>query len=195
MGETSGLFSSETRKPDSAIFLKISEYEDLIRNSERALIIQNAIYAGIPREEIIKIIGGKPPELEAYEKTGMSPDEIRQACVQLEEAKTSIGLHEEREKALQDALDKLKEDYDQVCQIGDDLNKELEEAKNQLEKLKEKEKQPKKRAEPANKKKLDIGKIRALREAGWSFGKIAEEMGCSPQTVANALQREETAKK
>ena len=194
MSEIQGILSSEIREPDNAIFLKISEYESLIRNSERALIIQNAIYAGIPREEIIKMIGGKPPELEAYEKTGMSPDEIRLACVQLEEAKTSIGLHEEREKELQAALDRLKGDYDQVCRIGDSLNEELEEAKNQLEKLKEKEK-PKKRQEPANKKKLDIGKIRALREAGWSFGKIAEEMGCSPQTIANALQREETAKK
>lgn len=39
------------------------------------------------------------------------------------------------------------------------------------------------------KKNLDIGKIRALRDAGWSLKKIAEEMGgCSPQTIANHLK-------
>ena len=39
------------------------------------------------------------------------------------------------------------------------------------------------------KKKLDIGKIRALKNAGWSLKKIAEEMGvASPQTIANHLK-------
>ena len=37
------------------------------------------------------------------------------------------------------------------------------------------------------KSKLDDGKIKALREAGWSLEKIADEMGCTPQTVANHL--------
>lgn len=180
-------------QPEKEIILKTSAYEDLIRKSERASILEKAIYTGIPRETIMQLLVGKPKELEEFEKIGMSPDEIRKAFVELEESKTRIGFHEEREKALQEALDKLQEDYKQVCQIGDDLNEELEETKAQLEKLKDKEK-PKKRPEPANKKKLDIGKIRALREAGWSFGKIAEEMGCSPQTIANALQREEAKK-
>ena len=39
------------------------------------------------------------------------------------------------------------------------------------------------------KKKLDIGKVRALRDAGWSLKKIAEEMGvASPQTIAKHLK-------
>lgn len=42
------------------------------------------------------------------------------------------------------------------------------------------------------KKRLDIGKIRALRDAGWSLKKIAEEMGVgSPQTIANHLKEKE----
>ena len=36
-------------------------------------------------------------------------------------------------------------------------------------------------------KPLDDGKIKALRAAGWTISKIAEEVGCSPQTVANRL--------
>lgn len=37
-------------------------------------------------------------------------------------------------------------------------------------------------AEPA--KKLDVGKIMALKDAGWSNEKIAEEMGSTPGTIA-----------
>ena len=39
------------------------------------------------------------------------------------------------------------------------------------------------------KKDLDEGKVRALRKAGWSLEKIADEMNCSPQTVANRLDK------
>ena len=36
-------------------------------------------------------------------------------------------------------------------------------------------------------KKLDDGKMKALRDAGWTFKDIAEEVHCSPQTVINHL--------
>ena len=44
--------------------------------------------------------------------------------------------------------------------------------------------------EPAKRKQkdFDTGKARALREAGWTFAKIADEMGVAPQTVANHLK-------
>ena len=37
------------------------------------------------------------------------------------------------------------------------------------------------------KKPLDDGKMKALRQAGWSLDKIADEFSVSPQTVANHL--------
>lgn len=37
---------------------------------------------------------------------------------------------------------------------------------------------------------FDEGKARALRNAGWSLEKIADEMRCSAQTVANHLAKE-----
>lgn len=44
---------------------------------------------------------------------------------------------------------------------------------------------------PAQKKgKYDTGKICALRRASWSVAKIADEIGCSEQTVRNILKRE-----
>lgn len=42
---------------------------------------------------------------------------------------------------------------------------------------------------PANMKRLDEGKIKALREAGWSMARIAEEMGCSEATINNRIKR------
>lgn len=37
--------------------------------------------------------------------------------------------------------------------------------------------------------KLDLGKVGALHAAGWSNAKIAQEMGCSPQTIGNHLDK------
>ena len=41
------------------------------------------------------------------------------------------------------------------------------------------------------KKKLDDGKMLALRKAGWTYEKIADEMGCSTQTVINHIKDKE----
>lgn len=50
-----------------------------------------------------------------------------------------------------------------------------------------------KQARPATKGKLDvdIGKMKALREAGWSYAKIADEMRISEGSVYNYLKRAE----
>ena len=46
--------------------------------------------------------------------------------------------------------------------------------------------------EPTTQKKgkYDVGKICALRRASWTVAKIADEIGCSEQTVRNILKRE-----
>lgn len=38
-----------------------------------------------------------------------------------------------------------------------------------------------------NKSKLDLGKVAALRNAGWSVAKIADEMKCAEQTIRNHM--------
>lgn len=53
---------------------------------------------------------------------------------------------------------------------------------------------PEEKKKPAAEKKhrkrveLDDGKILALRKAGWSLAKIADEMGVSQQTISNHLE-------
>ena len=53
------------------------------------------------------------------------------------------------------------------------------------------EQKPEKTSAPKEKKqsKIDAGKIKALREGGWTLAGIAREMGCSQQTVANHLKK------
>ena len=51
--------------------------------------------------------------------------------------------------------------------------------------------EPEKKRAPALKKALDMGKVKALRKAGWTLDKIADEMGVSPQTIAHRLKGEE----
>jgi ribosome-binding protein aMBF1 (putative translation factor) len=46
-----------------------------------------------------------------------------------------------------------------------------------------------KKTDLSKKQPFDEGKARALRNAGWSLEKIADEMKCSPQTVANHLAK------
>lgn len=192
--------SGDMFQPGKEVVLKISEYEELIRARANGEFLKKAIYADLPREMIVRVITGKHPKLEEYESTGMSPDEIREMSARLEEAESSIKLHAEREKSLQEAIEMIQseynEKYEEMKRLADSLGEELEEAEKKLEeaekklkaqKEKETKKKPLKGTGP-QRKELDMGKVRALREAGWSLKNIGDEMGCSPQTIANALQ-------
>lgn len=54
---------------------------------------------------------------------------------------------------------------------------------------------PKSPAGQGMKRKLDTGKMTALRNAGWSYEKIADEMGCSAETVWNFFNKDKEDKK
>ena len=53
---------------------------------------------------------------------------------------------------------------------------------------KEKPEPPK--PEAPNKKQIDFGKMKALRNAGWSMKQIAEEMQLAPSTVCEHLKKD-----
>ena len=50
------------------------------------------------------------------------------------------------------------------------------------------EAEPEKSKRTPKKKDLDLGRMAALRNAGWSYEKIAEDLRCSAQTVANRME-------
>ena len=64
---------------------------------------------------------------------------------------------------------------------------EPKESKNESPKEPKKAEAPK--AEPPKQKRVDAGKIHALADAGWKIKDIAEDVGCSEQTVRNHLAK------
>lgn len=48
----------------------------------------------------------------------------------------------------------------------------------------------KKKKTPSSKRDLDMGKIKALRKAGWTLAEIGDEMGVTSRTISNKLARE-----
>lgn len=70
------------------------------------------------------------------------------------------------------------------------------EAKQEEEKPAETAAETKDKPEPpkpeaTNKKQIDVGKMKALRNAGWSMKQIAEEMQLAPSTVCGYLKKME----
>ena len=63
------------------------------------------------------------------------------------------------------------------------LNEQIQEEKKEVKEEVQPEQEPKAR------KKLDTPKMVALRNAGWTYEKIADEMGCSTQTVINHIKK------
>lgn len=49
---------------------------------------------------------------------------------------------------------------------------------------------PKPEKKPKPRKEIDWPKAKALRDAGWSYEKIGDELHCSAQNVANHLKAE-----
>ena len=89
-----------------------------------------------------------------------------------------------------------------LLEIDDDLNVIPADVAlriwNYLNEVVQDEKKEEKKTEAGQKekakverKKLDTPKMIALRKAGWTYDKIADEMGCSTQTVINHIKKQE----
>lgn len=62
---------------------------------------------------------------------------------------------------------------------------------SQPEPVPDPESTPKPKPEKKRKRKsFDTGKLKALRNAGWSIAKIADETGVSEQTIRNHMKKE-----
>lgn len=53
------------------------------------------------------------------------------------------------------------------------------------------EESPKQKSRKEKVLKVDVGKVKALHDAGWSATKIADEMGVTPTTIYYHLKRNE----
>lgn len=67
----------------------------------------------------------------------------------------------------------------------DDAMKAVRDSRKQLTEIHNSEAE-----DPKKQQHIDIGKIMALKNAGWSVAKIADEMGMQPQAVSNAIYQQ-----
>lgn len=79
-------------------------------------------------------------------------------------------------------------DADMALKIWEQLSVDADPVKQDPPKQKQ---APDQKAAGKKRKPLDDGKMLALRKAGWPYEKIADEMGCSPQTVINHIKDKE----
>ena len=79
---------------------------------------------------------------------------------------------------------------DAALRIWEHLNQDIPEEKEE-KKLQVTITQPVTVMKQKKRKKLDRPKMIALRKAGWTYDKIADEMGCSTQTVINHIKKQE----
>lgn len=79
-------------------------------------------------------------------------------------------------------------DADMALKIWEQLSVDADPVKQDPPKPKQ---APEPKAAGKKRKPLDDGKMLALRKAGWPYEKIADEMGCSIQTVINHIKDKE----
>lgn len=82
------------------------------------------------------------------------------------------------------ALERIPDNFDVVSVTMKSIGPDPEEPDEPVVEIPD---PPKKKN--AKKPKLDVGKMIACAKAGWSVAKIADELGCSEQTVRNHLKK------
>ena len=80
--------------------------------------------------------------------------------------------------------------WDAFVRMFDLMVEEYEEIKPKPVETKPNQQKTEEKPAPKKRVKFDVGKMGALRKAGWSVIKIADEMGVSEQTVRNYMKRE-----
>ena len=175
-------FSAEDR-----IQVKYSDYYRLVRAEAEKQLIKNGIHAGIPREQILKMLSGQNDELEEYRKTGLTPEQIREMdrlyAEKCKDVAVTTAERDTLEKQLEDLFKQREEEEaaakkaeaDEATLIGTEVSEAPEADKKKKRSVK---------------KTIDKGKIIALKKAGWKVKDIAEDMGLEASAVSQVLWRE-----
>lgn len=175
---------------EDRIQIKFSDFYNLVKSTAVAEFLRNGINAGVPHYELRKILTGKNDELEEYRKIGLSPDQIREMDQLFsEKCKEVVMLNKEKDqlkRKLEDLTAQRKDDA--VIETDFSVNTLTEEDDEE-----EPSEEPDAAADPETeqqRKRIDKGKIMALKKAGWKVKDIAEDMGLKESAVSNVIYRE-----
>ena len=119
--------------------------------------------------------------------------QIHQMREDLEEIERIMIRIEDGGKMIQIKIEK-KEKID-LEKLANQIKEQKKISQSDPEEKKEPYKKPGKKGRGSEQKKLDTGKIIALRKAGWQIDKIAEEMRCSTSSIYRVIKQEEDKEK
>ncbi|MDD3337859.1 MAG: hypothetical protein PHS82_03285 [Lachnospiraceae bacterium] len=189
MGSIVDCFAKEDR-----VEVKFSDFYNLIKQSAKEELLENAIQCRVPYEFMTTMITGKNDLLAAYEDIGLTPDKIREIDLMYADVCKDVETLRKKNEELQELLAKSATQNDAMgltadkCPDGLQSCADCEDAPCDLTPAV---------AEPMGgesqnekpQKSIDIGKILVLKKAGWKIKDIASEMKMEPQAVSNALYR------
>lgn len=173
-------FAAEDR-----VEVKYSDFYELVRAEAERALLKNAVFAGVPREQILKMLSGQNDELEEYRKTGLSPDQIREMDKFYAEKCKEVAIT----TAEKDVLKKQIEDL-MVQREAEEAAAEGVVAEATQGNETDLEGQDPDKKKPRRRRDIDKGKILALKKAGWKVKDIAEDMGLEASTVSQVLWQE-----
>lgn len=177
-------FTAEDR-----VQVKVSSLYQMLKEGTKAEVLINAVKCEVPYEYIMQMATGKSGELQAYKDTGLTPDKIRdidaeytKLCKQVKELKA-----ENKNLLLSLEQHQNASEVDSTANAASEVtNDSQEHSGNPQEEPEDNKGGGDARGE---RKKIDIGKIMALKKAGWKVKDIADEMHIEPSAVSNAIWR------
>ena len=168
--------------------VKVSSLYQMLKEGAKAEFLINAVKCEVPYEYIMQMATGKSGELQAYKDTGLTPDKIRdidaeyaKLCKQVEELKA-----ENKDLLLSLEQYQNSSEVDSTATVA---NEATNDTQGVIEDTEEKSEDTEGGDTQSGRKKIDIGKIMALKKAGWKIKDIADEMHMEPSAVSNAIWR------
>lgn len=161
--------------------IKVSSLYAMLKEGAKAEYLLNAVKCEVPYQYIVQMATGKSGELQDYKDTQLTPDNIKELQSNYDKLCADVQKYKEENKGLLQSLEQAQNasTVDSASDVDEQATPETADGINDIE------------GGDAHqeKKKIDIGKIMALKNAGWKVKDIADEMHMDPQAVSNAIWR------
>nr|DAU94530.1 MAG TPA: Putative ATPase subunit of terminase (gpP-like) [Caudoviricetes sp.] len=161
--------------------IKVSSLYAMLKEGAKAEYLLNAVKCEVPYQYIVQMATGKSGELQDYKDTQLTPDNIKELQSNYDKLCADVQKYKEENKGLLQSLEQAQNasTVDSASDVDEQATPETADSINDTE------------GGDAHqeKKKIDIGKIMALKNAGWKVKDIADEMHMDPQAVSNAIWR------
>ena len=102
---------------EDRVEVKFSDFYKLVRAEAQKDLLRNAIYAGVPREQVLKMLTGQNDELEEYRKTELTPEQIREMDRLYAEKCKDLAIMKVEKDLMEKQLEEANGQMDAVPQV------------------------------------------------------------------------------